>query len=255
MAAAATMWGSGAAAQQHPERRHIRQGNRHYEAERYEAAEERLRTALEKNPSSFEASFNLFDALYKQGRYEEAVTLLEQTAQNPLLTPDQKAKVFHNLGNGMFSMQKLQEAADYYKQSLRENPDDLETKYNLAYVQKLLEDQNKEDNRNQQDQNNGQSDQNQNSRDKDNRGDTDGEDSQDGEQEGQDGDKNQPNKENGDGQQGNEPPKPDPRNEGNGIKREDAQSILDAMQQQEDKTREKVKGQRAKTVGRSGKNW
>ena len=103
-----------------------------------------FREALAKEPSSFAAAFNLADALYKQGDYAGAAEVLGALAERSDLTPGQRAKVFHNLGNDMFAQQKLKEAADFYKQSLRENPADLETKYNLAYVQKLLEEQQQE---------------------------------------------------------------------------------------------------------------
>lgn len=256
VAAAAIVWCGEATAQRHPERRHIREGNRLYEARDYTAAEEKLLEALERNPASFEASFNLADALYKQERYEESVKLLEELVQNPTLTPQQRAEIYHNLGNSMFSMQKLQQAAEFYKQSLRENPADLETKYNLAYVQKLLEEQNNDDN-NDQDQNGRNQDNSQNQNDPNSGDDQNKDNPQEGEQNQQQSDPDQQNEtdENGEGQQEEQPPQPDFRNEGNGIKREDAESILDAMQQQEDKTREKINEQRAVTVGRSGKNW
>lgn len=139
--AAALLWCGGVTAQQHPERRHLRAGNRSYEAQEYAAGAEAFREALAKEPSSFAAAFNLADALYKQGDYAGAAEVLGALAERSDLTPGQRAKVFHNLGNDMFAQQKLKEAADFYKQSLRENPADLETKYNLAYVQKLLEEQ------------------------------------------------------------------------------------------------------------------
>ena len=89
-------------------------------------------------------------------------------------------------------------------------------------------DQNENDDRNQDRQNDEQNDQNENNRPEDRKDDG----------------KGQPDKpENGNGKQPS------------GISREDADNILDAMQQQEDKTREKVNAQKAVTVGRSGKNW
>lgn len=250
-------------AQQHPERRNIRSGNRQYERGNYSDAEERYRTAAQSNPHSFEASFNLADALYKQGKFQEAVELLEHIAEAPLLTPEQKAQVYHNLGNGMFSQQKLKEAEGFYKQSLRENPADLETKYNLAYVQKLLENEDQNDDGGDGD-NGGDSGQSQNSKPENqnsvgNEGgqqdDSNNEEQNNGEQNPDDGD----SKENGnDGAENDRNEKPDgqgEQTEGSGIKKEDAESILDAMQQQEDRTRDKVNEQRAATVGRSGKNW
>ena len=128
-------------AQAHPERRFIRSGNKGYERQDYGAAEERYRTALEREPNSYEAAFNLSDALYRQQKYDEAAQMLGKLSERGDLTAAQRAKVMHNLGNIRFAQQQLQEAADCYKESLRARPDDLETKYNLAYVQQLLKDQ------------------------------------------------------------------------------------------------------------------
>ena len=278
-AAALLGWGE-AAGQQYPERRHLRAGNRSYEAQDYVAGAEAFRAALEEAPASFAASFNLADALYKQGDAAGAAEVLGALAERPDLTPDQRARVFHNLGNSMFAQQKLTEAAEYYKQSLRENPADLETKYNLAYVQKLLEEQSDEER-----QHNGQSDDNRQN-DAQQGDDGQGDDPQSegrpdddgaGDREG-DPDRGQDNRDgNGDdrpenpedsgeerdGDSGDRESDGKPRSEtsageretAGGMSREDAEHILDAMQRQEDKTREKVNARRAVGVARSGKNW
>ena len=149
-------------AQQFPERRHIRGGNRDYEAQDYQAAEQAYRTAAIKNQQSVEAEFNLADALYRQGRHEEAENALKNlTKREGAMTVQQAAQAHYNLGNAQFAQQKLQEALESYKQSLRLNPDDVEAKFNYAYTKKLLE-QNQNQNNNQQNQ-----DQNQNNNQQD----------------------------------------------------------------------------------------
>ncbi len=273
-AAAVCGWGH-AFAQQHPERRHIRAGNRSYEAQDFAAGAEAYRAALAAEPSSFAAAFNLADALYRQGEYGEAAEVLNALAERPDLTPAQKAKVYHNLGNGMFAQQKLQEAADCYKQSLRENPADLETKYNLAYVQKLLEEQQQDgggDDRNQNQDGDGNQDQNQNQNQNGNGNNKPEEDGNRDEQQNSDGSGQQDDRSDGDGDSeeegngdrenrnpdggdGTSGPERDRQQTAGGMSREDAENILDAMQQQEDRTREKVNAQRAVGVARSGKNW
>ena len=183
----------------------------------------------------------------------------------PNVPTGQRAKVFHNLGNDMFAQQKLKEAADFYKQSLRENPADLETKYNLAYVQKLLEEQQQEggggDDRNQnqnQDQNGNQNrdgDREQNRDGSENR-DEGGNDRPD-DRNDSDGDDGSDDRDDGGSAGDDSGPKGESREQETpgGMSREDAENILDAMQQQEDRTREKVNAQRAVGVARSGKNW
>lgn len=275
-------------AQDYRERSSIRSGNRAYEEQDYKGSEEKYRAALEKQPASYEAAFNLGDALYKQGRYEESSQVFDSLSRSPLLSAEQMSRVYHNMGNALFAQQKLQEAAESYKQSLRARPDDLETKYNLAYVQKLLEDQqqNQQNNQNQQDNQNRQGDSGQNQQNQDQQNQQNGDDGQDNNDEGQNdrnnGDRNRQgdndsnngqndrNDQNGDGDRRQDNDRPDngsgdnpDRRDGDGhrqpregqISREDAENILDALQQQEDRTREKVNAQRAVGVAASGKNW
>lgn len=262
--------------QAHPERRQIRSGNDDYEQQDFAGAEERYRAALERAPQSYEAAFNLSDALYRQQKYDEAAQTLGQLSERPDLTPTQRAKVMHNLGNVRFAQQQLQEAADCYKESLRARPDDLETKYNLAYVQQMMQQQqNQQNNQQNQDQNQNQnqqnqqnqSDQNQQNQNQDQQGQNDqnrnnpnDKQDQQGENDPQQSDQNRDQDQQGQNDQGNgereDQPRSDQPQRGQGqISREDAESILDALQQQEDKTREKVNAQKAVSVGASGKNW
>lgn len=278
-------------AQDYRERSSIRSGNRAYEEQDYKGSEEKYRAALEKQPASYEAAFNLGDALYKQGRYEESSQVFDSLSKSPLLSAEQMSRVYHNMGNALFAQQKLQEAAESYKQSLRARPDDLETKYNLAYVQKLLEDQqqnqqNNQDNQNNQSQQDDQNRQGDSGQNQQNQHQQNGDDGQDNNDEGQNdrnnddrnrqGDndnnngQNDRNDQNGDGDRRQDNDRPDngsgdnpDRRDGDGhrqpregqISREDAENILDALQQQEDRTREKVNAQRAVGVAASGKNW
>lgn len=265
--------------QAHPERRQIRSGNDDYEQQDFAGAEERYRAALERAPQSYEAAFNLSDALYRQQKYDEAAQTLGQLSERPDLTPAQRAKVMHNLGNVRFAQQQLQEAADCYKESLRARPDDLETKYNLAYVQQMMQqqqnqqdqqnnqqnqDQNQQNQQNQSDQNQQNQNQDQQGQNDQNRNNPNDQQDQQGENDPQQSDQNrdqdQDQDQNGQNDRGNGERKDQPRSDqpqrGQGqISREDAESILDALQQQEDKTREKVNAQKAVSVGASGKNW
>ncbi len=250
-------------AQLFPERRHIRQGNKAYEALDYATAENDYRTAQIKSPNSIEAAFNLADALYKQGRFEEAentlAPLAESVSRDLSATPEVAAKIYHNLGNAQFQQQKLAEALESYKEAQRINPDDLETKYNLAYVKELLDEnqdndqnqqQQQDDNQDQGGQNNDQNqdnnpdNQNQNDPNQDNQGNDPNQDQQDGDGEG-----------NGDDRMEDTPPPPS-RNYGDSrVNQSEAEQILGAVQQAEDRTREKVNAQQATAVAPSGKNW
>lgn len=118
----------------------VRQGNHKYADGKYSEAEIDYRKALEINPASFKGSFNLGDALYELKNYEESAKLFQDISQRPadLIA---KAKAYHNLGNSMLEAKKYKESIEAYKNALRNNPADMETKYNLAYAQQKLKEQ------------------------------------------------------------------------------------------------------------------
>lgn len=226
-------------AQKHPERKHIRSGNKDYEALEYGRAESKYRGAMMKDEGSFEAAFNLGDALYKQNRYEEAAGTWGRLAEHPGITAGQRAKAFYNLGNSQFQQHKLKEALDSYKKSLICNPDDLQAKFNLAYVQKLLD---------QQDEN---KDNNNKDNEQDKNQDQDKDKNQDNDQQEGGGENDERNDQSDRDQQ--EQPEEQPREIA--ISPEDAQQMLEAIQSQEDKTREKMDEKKKVGVAASGKNW
>ena len=133
-----------AAAQQYPERRQVRKGNRAYEKGNYQDAAGRYMRALGADPSSFEAQYNLGNALHRQEMYDQAAQVQQQAAADSLAAPVDRAQAFYNLGNTQFRQQKYAEALESYKNSLRLNPDDPQAKFNYAYVKKLLDDQNQQ---------------------------------------------------------------------------------------------------------------
>ena len=113
----------------------LRQGNALYNDSSYNQAEIKYRKALEKDQNYFNSSFNLADAIYKQERYEESSALFNSLKDNAESEND-LAKIYHNLGNSLAKENKLKEAISAYKNSLRINPNDNETRYNLALTKK-----------------------------------------------------------------------------------------------------------------------
>jgi Ca-activated chloride channel homolog len=113
----------------------VRQGNDKYVQKKYEDAQVDYLAALDKNTDSFKARFNLSDSYYKQKKYENAIKELSFLA-NKEKDKMRLASVYHNMGNSYFKMGKLNEAEDSYKKALRNNPNDMETKYNLAFVKR-----------------------------------------------------------------------------------------------------------------------
>lgn len=118
----------------------IRNGVQHFEREQYDQAEVAFRQALRLNEDGFEAHFNLGNTLYRQGRFDEAKIAFQEARNN---APDRssEAKANHNLGNTEVELQKYQEAIEAYKKSLLRNPSDEETRSNLAYAMRRLQEQ------------------------------------------------------------------------------------------------------------------
>ncbi len=114
-----------------------RKGNRHYEAGDYDKAEEFYDKALKKNPERFEAKFNKGDALYRQKKFQDAVSQFERIA-NMSEDRETRSKAWHNAGNSYLQAGKLEESIEAYKKALRNDPTAEDTRYNLAYAQKKL---------------------------------------------------------------------------------------------------------------------
>ena len=150
-------------------RSHISDGNALYKDQKFADAEAEYRKSLEKDNQVMQGYFDLGDALYKQQRYDEAV----QNYQNALTktnAPKVQAQLHHNIGNVHLEQKNYQESIDEYKRSLKFSPDDVETKYNLAYAEKMLkqqQDQKKQQNKQNKNDKNQQKDQQKKEQDKD----------------------------------------------------------------------------------------
>lgn len=206
------------------ERKYIRQGNKEFENANFENSEVSYRKAVDlEEKKTHKPAFNVGDALYKQEKYEDAIEQFNSLADVEV-SKEEKAKIYHNIGNSLLQSNKLQESIDAYKNALRNNPNDMETKYNLAYAQKKLEEQEQQQDQNQ-DKNKDKQDQNQDQQDQD-------KDKNDQNQD-QEKDKQEQNK---DQEQEQQQPQ---------ISKEDAERILQALANDEKDTQEKVKEQQA----------
>ena len=211
------------ASAQKAERKNVREGNELYESEKYTESEIAYRKSLEVNPRSTEGTYNLGNSLYKQGKFPEAAEQYQLIAgQGEKLVQtkegiDRLSEVYHNMGNIFMNGKEYGKAVETYKQSLRLNPGDDETRYNLALAQKLLQDQQG------QDQNQNQQNQDQ----QDNQENQDQQDQQDQQQQQQDQQQDQQTQ---DQPQSNEQ-----------MSKDNAQQMLDAFLQDEKDTQEKVK--------------
>lgn len=125
----------------------LRAGDHAYDRSNYSKAEPHYRRAMEKDPSNWNAAYNLGNTLYEQGKYEDAAKIFEKaTANAPDITS--KANVLHNAGNAWLKQNKYKEAIKAYENSLRLRPGDPDTKMNLQMAKK----KNKEEEQRQQQQ-------------------------------------------------------------------------------------------------------
>ncbi len=214
------------------ERKYIRQGNKQYKEEVYDESEILYRKALEKEQQSYSGEFNLGDALYKQEKFEDAARSFNKLAENQN-DPVKLGELYHNMGNSLLKTNKLEASIEAYKQALRNNPADNETRHNLAYAQQLLQQQQE-----QQDQQQDQQDQDQDKQNQDQDQQNQDQDQQNQDQDQQNQDQDQQNQD----QQNQDQQQQQPQ-----ISKEDAQRMLQALQQDEQELQEKLKKQKAQT--------
>ena len=124
---------------------YIRSGNKFYADSLYEKAEIEYRKALEINPKSTDAMYNLGNALFNQipQSQEKGKEAMEQYATAVKLESDKAklAHINHNLGTLLYMAQQYPQSVEAYKESLRNNPNDNETRYNLAKAMYMLKQQ------------------------------------------------------------------------------------------------------------------
>lgn len=111
----------------------LRKGDQEYLEQRYADSESNYRKALERKNSP-QGQYNLGNSIYQQKRYQEALTRYENAAKKAT-NPTDKAAAYHNLGNTYFQLNELDKSINAFKQALRLNPNDKETKFNLALAQ------------------------------------------------------------------------------------------------------------------------
>lgn len=118
----------------------VRDGNDAYEKGKYEDAEVGYKKALEKDSKSKEAHFDLGDAYYKEKRYDESAREYGNSASAMTDTREQ-AQSLYNIGNTLYQQNRYEDAAGAYRKSLRLNPKDDDTRYNLLMSQAKIKDQ------------------------------------------------------------------------------------------------------------------
>lgn len=227
------------------EKQILRKGNDLFKQQKYVDAEVKYKKALKENPYYEKAGYNLGNAVYEQKRFKDALPQYELVAKS---TKDltTKKKSFHNIGNVMMKEKQYDKAVAAYKNSLLLDPTDEETRYNLALAQKLLKDQQQQDqNKDQnQDQNQDQEkdqNQDQNSENKDQNQDQGEDDKKEEDQNKGDNENDQQDQQN-EGDKKEEQKQPQP----NQLSQQQIEQLLEAMNNEENKTQQKVNAKKAK---------
>ena len=117
---------------------YIYEGNKNAQSESYIEAEKSYRKALSLSPEKAEALYNLGNTHFLEEQYDEASQRFFQT-QKLSKNKEVKHQAFHNMGNVYMQKKEYQKAVEAYKNALRNNPADDETRYNYALAKELLE--------------------------------------------------------------------------------------------------------------------
>ena len=212
----------------------VRDGNGLYLENSFEEAISEYRKSLSAEEIPIEGFYNMGNSYYRQGKYEDATNYFKMAAERAE-DNETKAKAFHNLGNSLFKQQELEKCIESYKQALLHDPKDEESRYNLAYAQKLLQEQQQQEeqqqDQEQQDQEEQQDQQEQQEQDQ-----------QDQEEEQQDQQQQQEEEQQQDEQQQQQ------QQQQQQVSREDAERILEALNNKEKEVQEKLKKKKGKAV-------
>ena len=289
-----------AVAQYFPERKLVRDGNDQFKTRNYNNALKKYDEAYLKDSTKYETLYNRANGYYHKKAntpndaeltYETSNALYEKIAADTLLTDVQRAEVYRNLGESLFAQQEYEAALNTFRESLRLNPADKETKYNYVLTKRIVDQkramqqqqQNQDQNQNQnqdqdqnQDQNGGGGENNENNQNNDNSNQNkDQNQDQNGGDDNQQGDNQQDknDQQNGEGdgdkeqESENDPNGGDDNREGVGDNEEqngapqpkelspEKERMLDAIQAEEDKTQDKLGEKKRGVIIPGKKNW
>lgn len=233
-------------------RQSVREGNSLYHKDDFLNAEIQYRTALDGNAADSLAMYNLGNSLFRQQQDEKAQEALRHytnAAQMAQKGGDRQlaAKAFYNAGDVCMAAQQYQQAVQYFKRALRNNPLDDEARYNLLLAQKLLDQQQQDQDENKEDQQDDQQqkqDQQQNQNDEQNENKNDNEDQQSNPNENQD-------------QQDQPQDQQDQQQQQQQMSQDQAEAILNANNRDEQDTQEKVQQRQMQQMQRrkTDKDW
>lgn len=218
--------------------KNLPKANEEFAAKNFIDAEADYRISQSKAPKNAITTYNLGNAIYRQNQASEAKFSYIKAVEKSK-TRTEKHQAFHNLGNTFMKEKEYTKAVEAYKNALRNNPEDEETRYNYALAKKMLkENPPKKDDKKDKNKKDDKKDKKDDKKDKkDDKKDGD----KDKNEDKKDGDKDKkPDKGKDDKQEGQPQPKP------GGISKERLQNLMDAVNNEEKKVQDKVNAQKVK---------
>ncbi len=210
------------------ERKIVRTGVSYYKDGKFSEAEVNFRKATDEKPGLFEAEYDIANSLFKQKKFEEAANEYDKLLQKSN-EPNKRADLYHNLGNSQLMAQQFDKSIESYKNSLRIRPNDEDTRYNLAYALENLKQQQQQQNQEQ-----NKDDKNKDKDKKDNKDQQDKDQQKDQNKDNKDQQKKEDEK-NKEEQNPSEPK----------ISKEEAEQMLNAVQNQEKDVKAKLDKKKA----------
>ncbi|GAB4159526.1 MAG: hypothetical protein Tsb0033_14230 [Winogradskyella sp.] len=242
----------------------VYKGNELVQEEDFIQAEMEYRKAISNAPNKAVGAYNLANTYYKKGNYDEALFRTQEAAKNAV-SKDEKHRAYHNLGNVLMKNENCKEAVEAFKNALRSNPNDEETRYNFALAKECAEqqkdgggednkkDENKEEEKDKEKEEK-KEDENKDNKDKKDEGDKDKK--QGDKEEDENGKPKDDKKDDGKGDKDqkdkNQKPKPRPGQ----MSPQQIKNILEAMQNQEQKVQQKINAEKQKGAKvKTEKDW
>ncbi|NRD18802.1 aerotolerance regulator BatC [Winogradskyella eckloniae] len=235
-------------------------------SDNYIEAEMAYRKAISEAPSKAVGSYNLSHSYFRKGNFDESLFRSQEAAKNAT-TKDEKHRAFHNMGNILMQNEACKEAVEAYKNALRNNPNDEETRYNFALAKECAEQQNDgggEDNKEDENKDEEQDKEDEQKKEDENKDEKDNKDKKDeGDQDKKDGDKEKDedgkpkdDKNDGKGDKDNKDQNQKPKPQPGKMSPQQVKNILEAMQNQEQKVQEKMNAEKQKGVKvKTEKDW
>jgi len=222
----------------------IRRANRLFKDSLFTDANVSYRKALEMNPDEPMSNYNLGNTLLHEKKGKEALASYESAAKS-CKDKSQLAKIYHNQGVMQMLTKTYDKAVDAFKESLRNNPSDDTTRYNLALAQQLLKDQQDQDKKDNKD--------NKDQKDKDKKD----QDKNKDQKKDQDKKKDQDQKENPDKDKQQKKQQQQAQGERPKVSKQNAEQMLKSAMQDEKRIQDKVKRIKAQSAssGKLQKQW